>query len=164
MRRTTGQSHTRHRRNAGECLAAKTQRRDPFQIIQCLNFAGGVSAYGQWQIVMTDTYAVISDPNQAYTTLFKYNVNSICPCIKRVFEQFLDHGSRPLNHLSSCDLVNQLLIQLLYKRHNFQLAGIFSTWPMRIRSPDRPLASLSLEAEMRCRSAIPDSVSPLTIR
>ncbi len=58
----------------------------------------------QGQFVRRDTGTVIRHFDQAPSGFFYPDGNGFGTCIQRVFDQFLDHRSRALDHFTSGDL------------------------------------------------------------
>ena len=51
--------------------------------------------------------AVIRDPDDALAPFFEIDTDGGCFSIKRVFDQFLDHGRRSFHDLARSDLMGQ---------------------------------------------------------
>jgi len=54
-----------------------------------------------------DALAVIADADKAHPALFQVNLPPPRPGIQRIFDQFLDHRGRALDHLACGDLVDE---------------------------------------------------------
>lgn len=96
-----------------------------FQVIQVADFTGGMPGQGQCQIIPVNTVAVIADTNQLDAALLDINLDFRGIGINTVFQQFLHHRGRPLNHLAGGDLVNKLVGHLLNSLGH-KLSGIRS--------------------------------------
>jgi len=93
-----------HRR---QCFAAKAQRGHRFQIINRRNFAGGMPADRQRQLLGGDAATIIADADQADPAFFQINVDTLRAGIQRVFNQFLDHRGGAFNDFACGNLVDE---------------------------------------------------------
>ena len=75
-----------HRTDTGQCLAPKAQGGHPFQIIQIMNFTGGMAGNGERQVILLNTRAVIADAYQFHTALLHVDIKACCPSIQAVFQ------------------------------------------------------------------------------
>ena len=71
-----------------------------------------MSAQGQRQILLVNTGAVISNPDEFSAACLKINIDPSAIRIKTVFKQLLDDRCRPFNNFTSSNLVRQTGIQL----------------------------------------------------
>ncbi len=106
----------RHRGNAGQCLAAKAHGIDTPDIFKALQFAGGKTLKGQTDTLSRNTKAIVDNPQKA-PTLIHFNLDKGRTGIEGVFNQFFNHRSRPLNHLTRSNLVGDLGIKQLNRFH-----------------------------------------------
>lgn len=101
---------TRRDRNLGdrsdavEGLSAKPQGFDPSQILQFREFARRVFNEEQGQIVGRDPHSVVADGDAGESALVHLDVHAARPGVDGVLDQFLDHGSGPLDDLPRGDL------------------------------------------------------------
>ncbi len=100
-----GERQARHRANRRQRLAAKSQATHPLQVVQRGNFAGGVTRQRQGQIVRINARAVIADTNELAARGFDIDIHTGRTGVEAVLKHFLDHGSRPFDHLAGSDLV-----------------------------------------------------------
>ncbi|MCY1549519.1 hypothetical protein D9M68_856890 [compost metagenome] len=70
----------------------------------------------QRQIVRSDATTVVTHPQQLDPTLLDIHLDAPGARVQAVLEQFLDHRSRPLDHLARGDLVGQARTQQLDTR------------------------------------------------
>ena len=112
-----GDRHAGYRRNGSQRLAAKAVAGYPFQVGQTAYLARGVARQRRRQIVGGDAAAVIDDANQAHTAFFQLHVDPGCGCVQAVFQQFLEHRSRTIDHLASGDLADEEFRQRLDDSH-----------------------------------------------
>ncbi len=94
--------------DAGQRFPAKTHALDLVQIIQCGNFAGGMPGQCQCDVFPVYAAAIVADAHQSDAALLDVDVDLTGPGIEAVFQQFLDHRSWPLHHLTGSDLIDQL--------------------------------------------------------
>ena len=81
----------RNGRYRGECLAAKTERGDAFEVVQRSNFRRCVPGERQRQLVACDSAAVVTDPDQLDAAFLELDADRRTARIERVLEQFLEH-------------------------------------------------------------------------
>ena len=55
--------------------------------------------------------SVILDEDSLATTVFELDADRRGACVDGVVEEFLDHGSRPLDHFASGDLVDERIAE-----------------------------------------------------
>ena len=60
------------------------------------------------EISLVDSATIIADPNHAGATGFNFYGDRTVARVETVLYQFLDHRSRPLNHFSGGNLVDQV--------------------------------------------------------
>ena len=144
--RTRGQGQTRHRADGGQGLATKAQAHHLFQVFQLADLAGGMAGQGQGQVVSGDTTAIVAHLEQLDTALLNFHFDTTGARVQAVFQQLLDHRSRPLDHFSGGNLVGQPRAEqldatgLIHGWAARAVAGICSFWPTLITSPFRVLA------------------------
>ncbi|MCY1259446.1 hypothetical protein D9M68_187560 [compost metagenome] len=101
---------------------------------------------GQRQVVGGNAAAIVAHPQQLHAALLHFDVDAPGTGIQAVFQQFLDHRGRPLDHFAGGDLVGQPRaeqLDTLRFAHCWDASavpGIFSTWPIRTLSLFRLLA------------------------
>ena len=103
--------------NAGQSLAAKAEGGDVFEIVDVLDFAGGVGGEGENEIVGMDAAAVVADADEFAATVFDVDVNVGRAGVDGVFDDFFDHGGGAFNDFAGGDLVNETVGQLLDAGH-----------------------------------------------
>ncbi|MNM35004.1 hypothetical protein D3C81_456660 [compost metagenome] len=111
VHRARGQRNGGHRRDGGQRLATETQGADVFQVVQGSDFRGGMARQGQRQLFLVDAASVVGDGDAFHAAFFQAHRDLRGARVERVFQQLLDHGRRPLDHLAGGDLRNQLVRQ-----------------------------------------------------
>jgi hypothetical protein len=101
------QGQAGHGADGSQCFTAKAQAHHPFKVFKVTNLAGGVTRQGQRQVVAGNPAAVVAHPQQLDPGLFNVHIDTFGPRVEAVFQQFLDHRRRALNHLTCCNLVGQ---------------------------------------------------------
>ena len=101
-----GQRELRNGRNRGQRFPSKTHRGDAVQIRQLPQLAGGMALNGQQSAFAIHAQPVIAHPHQTPTAIHHIHLNALGAGINRVFNQFLQHRRRPLNHLTGGNLVD----------------------------------------------------------
>ena len=97
--------------DGGQRLASKSQRRDGEQILDVAQLAGGMAFEGQQRVVAQHAAAIVHDADEPPSARFHLDAQIGSAGVERVFEQFLDHRSRPFHHLSRGDLIGNLVGQ-----------------------------------------------------
>ena len=97
----------RHRRHAGQRLAAKAHAGDLLQIIQRGDLAGGVAHQRQRQIIPGDALAVVAHAQQLDAAAFQLHRDVRRTGVQAVFQQFFQGCSGTLDHLSGGDLIDE---------------------------------------------------------
>ena len=92
----------RHRRQS---LAAKTERRDRHQVFRPANLAGGVALESQQRVIAPHAFPVVEHANPPAPARIHLDLYAACPGVERIFQQFLHHRRRPLDHLTGGNLV-----------------------------------------------------------
>ncbi|MNJ40388.1 hypothetical protein D3C77_352840 [compost metagenome] len=105
--RARSQGQARHRADRGQGFTPETQAHDPLQVLKIANFAGGVTGQGQRQVIGSNAAAVVAYPQQLDAALLHFHINAPGTGVQAVFQQFLDHRCRALDHLAGGDLVRQ---------------------------------------------------------
>ena len=105
--RAGGQIQAGHGTDTGQGLAAKAQGGHPFQVIQIMDFTGGMACDGQRQIVFFHPRAIVPNPDQLDATLLHFHIQAPGAGIQAVFQQFFDDGRRALHHFTGSDLVGE---------------------------------------------------------
>ncbi len=67
---------------------------------------------GKRQIGPRHALAVVGHANKAAAPAIGENVDTACPGIERVFDQFLDDARRPFDHLARGDAVDEAFRKL----------------------------------------------------
>ena len=94
--------------DAGQRLAAKTQRGDGRQILGALDFAGGMAFEAEQRVIAAHAEAVVGDANQAASAGADFDGDFLRAGIEGIFDQFLNDAGRPLDHFAGGDLVGDL--------------------------------------------------------
>ena len=102
-----GQGQARDGADRRQRFTTETQAHDPLKVFQLANLAGGVPRKSQRQVIGGDAAAVVAHPQQLDSSLFDIDVDTLGPGIQAVFQQFLDHRCRALDHFPSGNLVRQ---------------------------------------------------------
>ena len=140
-----GHGQPRHRADRGQGLAAEAQAHHRLEVFQLADLAGGVARQGQRKVVGGDAAAVVAHPQQLDAALLHLDVDAPGAGVQAVLQQFLDHRGRALDHLAGGDLVGQPRAEQLdaacfvHCCAAREVAGMFSTWPMRTLSVFRLL-------------------------
>ena len=90
-----------------------------FEVIDVLDFAGGVGGKGESEIVGMDAAAVVTDADEFAAAVFDVDVDVGRTGIDGVFDDFFDHGGGAFNDFAGGDLVNEAVGQLLDAGHRF---------------------------------------------
>jgi len=101
------QGQARHGADRRECLTAKAKAHDLLEVFQIADLAGGVSRQGQRQVIGRNAAAIVAHPQQLDAALLHIDIDTPGAGVEAVFQQFLDHRSRALNHLTGGNLVRQ---------------------------------------------------------
>jgi len=101
------QGQARHGADRRQGLTAKAQAHHLFEVFQVADFTGGVTGQGQRQVIGRNSTAIVAHPQQLDATQLNIDIDTLGTRIKAVFQQFLDHRSRALNHLTGSNLVRQ---------------------------------------------------------
>ena len=105
--RARSQLQARNRRDRGQCLAAESHAAHMQQIVERGDLAGRMLRQRQQQFIGGDAAAVVTHANQPCAAAFELDFDALRAGIETVLDQFLDHRSRPLDHLAGCDLVDE---------------------------------------------------------
>src|SRR5262245_25787618 len=54
---------------------------------------------------------VIPHPGEAHTACFDFHLDAACAGVETVLHQLLDDGSRALDDLAGCDLVDEVIVE-----------------------------------------------------
>ena len=108
------------RPDAGQCLAAEPERRDPHQRVPVVRpvrqLAGAVPLHRQQQVVGLHAAPVILDHDPLDPAALQRHGHARRPGVQRVLHQLLHRRSRSLDHLAGRDAVHQALRQSLDSR------------------------------------------------
>src|SRR5208282_1168306 len=119
-----------NRRNRGQRLAAKSQRRNAEQVFGVLDFRSRVTLEGQHGIVAHHATAVVGDLDQLFATGFYLNANARGTRVQRVLQQFFHHRRGTLDHLAGGDLVGDSLGKDVDLAHGNQWSVDGGQWPV----------------------------------
>jgi hypothetical protein len=106
-RRARDQRQARHRGNAGQRLAAESQRSDALEIIQRGDLTGGVARERQCDFLGLNPDPVIAHSDQAAAAALQFHLDPFGARVESVLHQFLHHGRGPLDHLAGGDLTDE---------------------------------------------------------
>ncbi len=108
---TRGQGETADRGDRRQRFTPEAERGHRFEVVQIGDLAGGMARYRQRQLFRCDATAVVADADQAYTALFKIDINAAGTGVDRVLDQLLDHRRGTFDHFAGGDLVDEDLRQ-----------------------------------------------------
>ena len=94
--------------NRRECLAAKSERADAFQILLRADFAGRMAAEGNRCVLCAHAAAVVRDAQIGDAAVLQLDGDRSRTCVNRVFDQLLADGRRTLNNLTGCDQIRHM--------------------------------------------------------
>jgi hypothetical protein len=114
VRRTAAKFETRNRSNRSQGFSSETKRRQRKKIFSLTNLAGGMTFKRQKSVLTIHTTAIVSDPDQLTSTSFKFNQDFVSASINRIFNQFLDHGSRTFHNFARSNLITKTFVQKYY--------------------------------------------------
>jgi hypothetical protein len=98
-------------------FAPEPHRADPEQVVGGGQFAGGVLGERQRQVVRLDAAPVVRHADQFGAAGVQVDVDARRPGVDGVFEQLLDDGRRPFDHLAGRDLGDHVRGQLANAVH-----------------------------------------------
>ena len=104
---TRGQCQACYGADRGQRLPPETEAHHLLKVFEVADLAGRVTGQGQRQVIGGNTAAVIAHAQQLDAALLDIDVDSLGAGVEAVFQQFLDHRCRALDHLTSGDLVRQ---------------------------------------------------------
>ncbi len=103
----------RYRGDRGQGFAPETERADGQKIRNRRDLAGRVSLQGQDRIAGLHAVPIVNDADEGEARAFDLDGDVIGPGVDGIFEQFLDHGCGPFDHLAGRDLVHERVGQHL---------------------------------------------------
>ena len=115
------QLHLGHSRDAGQGLAPKPKGGHGEQVLHGFDLAGGVTQEGQADLVFGNAAAVVRHPDQGGSALLDLNGHGCGLGVDGVFQQFLHHGGRALDHLARGDFIDGILVKYRYVSHGISL-------------------------------------------
>ena len=121
--RLCDQLHTADGSDAGECLTPESEGSDAGQIIDLLDFAGGMAQEGRAHLVRRDPGSVIGHPDHRNAAVPDLHRNGRRAGIDGILGQLLDDASRPLYDLPGRNLVNCRLLQQMDYCHDALLSS-----------------------------------------
>ena len=110
--RARQQRRFRHRGDGRQRLAAKAHGGHGLQVMQVGDFAGGMAAQGDGQLVLRDAAAVILHANEAHAARKQPHGNGRGARVQRVVHQLAHHRRGALDHFARGDLADQLVGQV----------------------------------------------------
>ena len=105
------QGKPRHRGDAGERFAAKSERGDRLEIDRAGDLGGGMACHREIQIVAFDAIAIVGNAYELDAAACEIDIDLAGPCVDGVLQQLLQRGRRPFDHLAGGNLVDQLIRQ-----------------------------------------------------
>ena len=102
------ESHIGHRRDAGQGFTAESEGADGFQVFRRGDFGGRVALEAEHRVVRIHAAAVVDDLHQGAAGVQYHHGNLVRSGIHRIFQQFLHHRRRPLDHLARSDHVRHI--------------------------------------------------------
>ena len=94
------ETQLRHRGDARQRLAAKSECAHPREVIRDGDLRRGVTFDGELQFVRRDAVAVVRDSDAHETAALDGDVDACRIRVERVLHQFLDHRGRPFDDLA----------------------------------------------------------------
>src|SRR6185312_6785972 len=88
-------------------LAAKTQRVDAEEVVQVLQFAGGVAGEGQRQVLGSNTTTIIHNLDEVAAAAGHFHIDAHAAGVDGVFQQFLDDAGGPLDDFAGGYLIDE---------------------------------------------------------
>ena len=88
-----------------------------FEVVDVLDFAGGVGGEGEDEIVGMEAAAVVAHADEFAAAVFDVDVDVGRSGVDGVFDDFFDHGSRAFDNFTGGDLVDEAVGQLLDAGH-----------------------------------------------
>ena len=115
---TGTQLHLSYGRNRSQSLSTESHCLKGKQIGRFANLGGGMAFKSQTGIRFRHTLAIIDDLNGSLSGIHYLHINMLRSRINGIFHQFLDDGSRALNHLTCRNLIgNRIGKQTNYITH-----------------------------------------------
>ncbi|EHM54527.1 hypothetical protein HMPREF9080_01238 [Cardiobacterium valvarum F0432] len=102
-------------------LAAKAEGSDVFEVVDVLDFAGGVGGEGEGEVVGVDAAAVVADADEFAAAVFDVDIDVGRAGVNGVFDDFFDHRGGAFDDLAGGDLVDEAVGQLLDAGHGVRL-------------------------------------------
>jgi hypothetical protein len=122
-----------HGGDRGQRLAAKAEGGHVFEVGQRGDFGGGVAGQRERQLLGRDAAAIVGDRDAFDAAFLEADGDLGGAGVERVFQQFLDHRRRPLDHLAGGNLRNQLVGEGLDRAMGGMGAFIGKLYPARQR-------------------------------
>ena len=104
--------------DAAQRFAAIPQRGNRLEVRLAADLAGGVFFHRQGQFFRDDAAAVVLHGDQHLAALPQFHVDGRRAGVEAVFDQFLDDGKRPLDHLAGGDLARKPVGQSMNSHHS----------------------------------------------
>ena len=95
----------------GECFAAEAHGAQLKEVGGLTNLRGGVAFESHARVGRAHALAVINDLQECSTTISHQDADVIGTCIQCVLHQLFEAGGRSLYHLTSCNLVGDVIWQ-----------------------------------------------------
>ena len=123
-RRAGNQLHLRNGRNAGKGLTAESQGSDSHQVRRVTDFAGGVAQECGGNLLRLDSASVIGDADDGKAPVPDLHRDGRRFRVDGIFQEFLYHGSRSLDNLSRCNLIDCILVKHMNFGHVLSLPSV----------------------------------------
>src|SRR6185437_15008318 len=128
-------AQARDRTDRRQGLAAKTKCGDGGEVIQRRDLARGVAADRDRELLGGNAATVVAHAHEAYAPALDVHLDAVGAGVQAVFDQFLDHRSGALDHLTGGDLV----YQVVGKNSDGHGRGQSIAPGRAVKSPDQPL-------------------------
>ncbi len=142
--------------DGGQRFAAEAERGDGEQILDVAQFAGGVALEGQQGVVAQHAAAIVGNADQAAAAGFDFHAHIGRARVERIFEQFLDHRSGPLDNFAGGDLIGDLVGKDADAAHVPTITGI----PLRSRRAVGHIVCAIYNAAFTAAAISASAVSP----
>ena len=86
-------------------------------VVEIADLARGVTLYGQRQVVLVESVAVVGHLDQIHAATVDLNGDVRGVRIQRIFDQLLHRRQRPFDDLAGSDLVSDTRIQYVNDPH-----------------------------------------------
>ena len=112
-----GQFDMGYRGDCGQSFAAKAHGLDGFKPVLVMQFGSGVPQKSDPGIFGRHAAAVVRDADHRGAAVADFHRDMLCPGVKGVFNQFLDHRSGAFDNLAGGDQIRNMRRQKIDLRH-----------------------------------------------